>query len=381
MTIAEATSGTATVTQEGDTDELVCVRCEAPIAPNAEVICYGDPFCIACTAPCGRCGTWLPTTEIEGALCPGCAENYVTCYECCDLSPTDECTEVGGEWVCRSCLDDDYTFCDNCQRYERYDDRCSASLSDDGPIQDYSYKPAPDFHCAPGEAHDPSRPYFGVELETEACQADAEAGAQFVLDALGDLVYVKSDGSLDDGFEIVTHPMSLAFAQGQSWDVLRELGAMGFRSWQTKTCGIHVHVSRSGFKGSAHLWRFCHLIYRNPAECARFAGRASSQWARFDGQRAEVAKVLKREQRPERYVAVNLCNAATVEVRMFRGSLNGKRLVADVEFVAAAVEHTRHLAVPDVEAGALDWSAFCSYVGDHDDAYPHLFELLAEGGW
>lgn len=47
-----------------------------------------------------------------------------------------------------------------------------------------------------------------------------------------ELVYIKHDGSLDDGLEIVTHPMSLDFHFNQMpWaEVLDKAKAMGYRS-------------------------------------------------------------------------------------------------------------------------------------------------------
>ncbi len=62
-------------------------------------------------------------------------------------------------------------------------------------------------------------------------------------------IYCKHDGSLEDGFEIVTHPMSLEYHEKHMpWAaVLQEAVSMGYRSHQAGTCGLHIHVSRSAF--------------------------------------------------------------------------------------------------------------------------------------
>jgi hypothetical protein len=368
----------AAIQIEEESDEATerCADCGSEFTADDAIHFGGEVYCPSCVESCEDCGTDVPSVALEHDVCSSCATYYRTCYDCGDRTHVDNVTTVNGEYVCDHCLENGYTYCEGCGEYEPDDDRCHSSSE---YVEDYSYKPYPRFHVATGEKVESNQPYFGVELETEAVNADLDEGASLVSSSLGDLVYLKSDGSLDDGFEIVTHPMSLAFAHDQDWQALDELATLGFRSWQTETCGIHVHVSRAGFKGKAHIWRFSHLLYRNADECQRFAGRSSS-WARFDGQRSVVAKVLKRETPPERYVAVNLCNLDTIEVRMFRGSLKAARMLADIEFVAAAVEHTRDLTVPDVRAGALDWQMFRSYLAANSETYPNLVTLLARGG-
>jgi len=89
--------------------------------------------------------------------------------------------------------------------------------------------------------------FFGVELEADHGN-EKDAAARDV--TFGDLSYVKHDGSLtDDGIEIVTHPCSLRYHLEQfPWDeILSSLADYGFRSHDTSTCGLHVHVSRSAF--------------------------------------------------------------------------------------------------------------------------------------
>ena len=94
-------------------------------------------------------------------------------------------------------------------------------------IQDYYYKPDPIFY-----GQGPR--YLGVELEVDGA-GECSENAQQILDLANgkrELIYCKHDGSLNDGFEIVTHPMSLAFHQSNMpWrEILREAVSMGYRS-------------------------------------------------------------------------------------------------------------------------------------------------------
>ena len=68
-----------------------------------------------------------------------------------------------------------------------------------------------------------------------------------------DHIYIKHDGSLDDGMEIVTHPMTLeCHCNEMPWQtVMQEAISMGYLSHQCGTCGLHVHVNRSSLSYSA----------------------------------------------------------------------------------------------------------------------------------
>ena len=62
-------------------------------------------------------------------------------------------------------------------------------------------------------------------------------------------IYIKSDGSLSDGMEIVTHPMALKYHKDKMpWaEIMRSAIHMDYRSHKTSTCGLHIHVNRTAF--------------------------------------------------------------------------------------------------------------------------------------
>ncbi len=109
-------------------------------------------------------------------------------------------------------------------------------------IHDYYYKPEPIFYG------DGPR-YLGVELELDD-GGENEFCASKLLDianAQKEHMYIKHDGSLDDGFECVTHPMTLDYHINQMpWRaILNKAVAKGYLSHQAGTCGLHVHISRN----------------------------------------------------------------------------------------------------------------------------------------
>ncbi len=107
-------------------------------------------------------------------------------------------------------------------------------------IHDYGYKPEPIFY---GD----SKRYFGVELEIDGAGKDSDNADELLSIANKDEehIYIKGDGSLDDGMELVTYPMSLDCHKDFQWDeIMKKAIYLGYRSHQTSTCGLHVHVNR-----------------------------------------------------------------------------------------------------------------------------------------
>jgi hypothetical protein len=206
---------------------------------------------------------------------------------------------------------------------------------------------------------------------------------------------MKDDGSLSDGFEIVTHPHTLeAYQTDFNWDFIPKLKRNGFRSWNTETCGLHVHVSRTAFgsgespwgrvdrdqiilRKQAHELRFMKLIYDNQRQVERIAGRANNHYATFQDKGKLVSKLKFGNQTNGRYSAINTENDATLEVRVFKGSLRKERVLSALEFVAASVEYTRDLKITSKNQ-ALSWLRFTAYISDNMETYPNLALIMSE---
>ena len=122
---------------------------------------------------------------------------------------------------------------------------CYTRMERANAIQDYYYKPAFSFYGTGPR-------FLGVELEVDgAGESDRNAWELLSIANQGGekRLFCKHDGSLDDGFELVTHPMSLDYHQKEMpWpQILRKAAEMGYTSHQAGTCGLHVHVSRAAF--------------------------------------------------------------------------------------------------------------------------------------
>ncbi len=95
-----------------------------------------------------------------------------------------------------------------------------------------------------------SNRYFGVELEIDGAGKDDDYADELldIANADDEHIYIKSDSSLEDGMELVSHPMTLDYHKNFCWeDVMSYAVRLGYRSHQTSTCGLHVHVNRDSF--------------------------------------------------------------------------------------------------------------------------------------
>ena len=317
------------------------------------------------------------------------ADDYFWCDSCDSEWHENNSGWYNGERYCDSCISDNAYECDDCGEdcwhgNDHYCERDDDDYEDNSPIHSYSYRPSPAFF---GQG----KYYLGFELEVEARQTSRHEGAELAQLEFGAHAYLKDDGSLNDGFEIVTHPHTLEeYHNNFNWKALSKLKNHGLRSWNTSTCGLHVHVSRDAFYGDvrlsyeqrilqrqAHELRFMKLIYDNERQVCRIAGRSGNQYAGFHDKGKLVRKVKSGYQENGRYSAINTENDATLEVRVFKGSLRPERILSALEFVTASVEYTRDLPI-NGKNNALSWLAFTGYVAKHADAYPNLALIMNE---
>lgn len=346
-------------------------------------------------AVCGGCSSETSSARsarvvINGgrriSVCFDCADHYVSCVHCgyyYDTREADYCcndSEEGNNEYLNGCR------CNQCNYTRRYMRNV---------IKNYGYKPRPDFRAigpemrfSPGEREcDCCEPkpvdstlYLGFELEVEVNRdRDRTEVAQELQDALGNVAYLKEDGSIDSGFEIVTHPMTLDYAMSEfNWSALRK-GRKDRDIHSADNCGLHVHVSKAAFSGPAHEYRWLLFWHRNQVAMRALADRNSSYAEYRDTDRSQFVDIAKRaySARTERYSAINTNNEHTHEVRVFASTLYINRLRASLQLVEATVEYTRRLASSKVlKDGGFAWTEFVVWLTDDARRYADLLERI-----
>ncbi len=345
---------------------------------------------------CNTCGCLMDCGEVyyieDIPLCRECFNNRTAECECCGRRIWRE--DNAGDnfsYLCQSCYNSYYSTCDHCGIVVHQDDLysdedgdysychdCWVEINRYQIIHDYSYKPDPIFYGNKDR-------FMGVELEIDQGGCDKHT-AKTLLDLANQkepLIYIKTDGSLDNGFEIVTHPMTLDYHQNyMPWEALcRKALSLGYYSHKTGTSGLHVHVNRNSF-GNTKLEqedvisRILHFVETFWNEMLCFSRRTESQmnrWAARYGRKETPKQTLYHAKNNAlgRYACVNLTNRNTIEFRMFRGTLKYNTIIATLQMVDEICSVA--VSMSDSEMDKLSWSSFVSKI-----SYPELIAYLKE---
>ena len=346
---------------------------------------------------CSVCGKLHPVSELtefdDTLICGACLQTEtIRCQRCGERIWADDNAGDDDTPLCQGCFDRYYTTCEDCGRVILQDDAyyvsdddyearcysCHCRRRDNQYIHDYYYKPEPIFF---GE----SSRYFGVELEIDGA-GESEHNAQTlckIANRHGEMVYIKHDGSLDDGMELVTHPMTMEYhLKEMPWcEVLTKAKELGYLSHKAGTCGLHIHVNRSAFgeteaEQDECIARVLYFFEKHWEELLKFSRRTRNQlerWAARYGLKEHPKDILDHAKGDlERYSCVNLCNTATNEIRLLRGSLVYNTVLAAIELVDRICDVALYLS--DEEIKAMSWTTFvsgCSHL-------PELVQYLKE---
>lgn len=363
-----------TIEETEEVETVICEHCGAEIPLDDAFYCQGDYLCDDCaseyTAICDDCGERFYIDDDCGDetrfICPSCFDNNWTHCACCNalVRRGDEYEvsrgDYAGDPLCYECYENER------EKFERV-------------IHDYYYKPDPLFY---GDGP----MYMGVELEVDGAGEDHGKAADVmdIFNADGEYAYCKHDGSLEDGFEIVTHPMTLDFHKTKAlWaDVTEKCRSLGYTSHNIGTCGLHVHVSRRAFGAGpasqdAAISKVLYFFEKNWEELLKFSRRTQRQldrWACRYGYEHDPMDILDKAKGADRYTAVNLQNSNTVEFRMFRGTLKTNTIIATLELVAMVCRLAVDMSTDDLRA--MSWTDFVERINKEEN--PELVQYLKE---
>ena len=349
--------------------EVKCKYCGKVLKENEQYEFDGKVMCETCfeslTSVCRHCGERIWNKENDGSdsfvLCQRCYDNhYTTCERCNAVIHYD---------AARYFYDSDEPYCDNC-----FD-----ILSKNEIIHDYGYKPEPIFY---GD----DDMYMGVELEVDF-GGESSSNAEDLLCVANfptTHMYIKHDGSIEDGFEMVTHPISLDYHQTKMpWKkVFDKALEMGYRSHKTSTCGLHVHVSRDAL-GSDHnaqeetIARIVYFVEAHWNELLKFSRRTEAnimRWASRYGIAEDTKATYDKAKKGSfnRYVCVNLQNFNTIEFRIFRGTLKYETFIATLQLVHEICN--KAVDATDKQFESMCWSDFVKGINKEDK--PELVNYL-----
>ncbi len=231
------------------------------------------------------------------------------------------------------------------------------------------------------------RRLFGVEVELGFQTGDRVKNAINVWETVGkDFCYIKHDGSITKkqfdngyivknvmkyGFEVVSAPAGINVHRHR-WKALEQCKAFStFRAWDADSCGFHVHVARNALT-PLQIGRI--LVFMNHTNNRYFievvAGRAANFYTKFiDKKLTDLSN-----QDNDKYLALRTNKEATIEFRIFRGTVNYRHIIRNIEFCDAVCDFCAPCVTSVTELG--DFRNFIRFVKERKGYWPLLQEWL-----
>lgn len=346
---------------------LTCTRCGIASDNLERLSADRDrPYCPNCISSC-NCG--CGTRAIRGSLYNAngqtrCLDSIWECRAC--YTTHTRAYRAPAPRYCETCART-IRQCAECQGDFRFtnesDTLCDACCEDrNRAIHSHSYRPPPQFFKLANEKNPVL--YMGVELEVDRIR-DRQRRVTMSHDEIirayvsRPEFYCKHDGSIDDGFEIVSHPASYAWWMNEPLSHFPLLAQHGYKSYNTSTCGMHVHVSRNYFT-TGEIFKLLEFMDVNPRFILKMSRREPEhlrQWARPGGETSEnLNRSRNGNDHDDRYRALNLENEKTVEFRIFRGTLNIDSFKLNLAFVRTLCGYIKDCSMrPTYPSHYCDW--------------------------
>lgn len=344
--------------------------------------------------------SWTLMTQDEGEqlLCHGCynSTDLISCQYCGNFWSTmpddwdeeyDECYECSSNRSVMSCCGHGYRGAAP-RYYPEVDmcEQCSDNTHYLSPVHNWDYRPDLVFH--PSYPETANHLYIGMEFEVSfdgSRYRDEHHTAYWREHLPEDLIYVKHDSSVSNGYEIVTHPMNPRWAlENFPFEAFESLVQHYGANETNESTGTHIHMNKDAFT-SAQMWKMIQLHDRLPEFCQLVGGRKSTRWGSFEGdmkvQREAAMEIAKAKGKTsgyyQRYIALNLRPEYTMELRYPRGGIAVSEIKKNMEWAQALYDFTNFVTVEDVRNGVMDDQGyFLWWLQEKRDAYPHLMEWI-----
>lgn len=349
---------TITLTEEEfDNHFCFCADCGQLLFTSEAIRIDGDWYCQGCTTTCDYCGCIIPIQDSYKAE----DSDYDYCYTCymeetyrCDdcgrrFRYDDSLHEVNEHWYCHSCFEDHRPIIADYHSMKEYSDII--------------------FH---GDADRRNELHIGIEIETDSeHRVNRERIAGGVKDILGDFVNIENDGSLNYGFEIITHPATLNYHLSMMTKykaTFEYLIDNDMRGHDISTTGMHHHIDRRffGSKEDSSIAKIMYLMEKFHREFKTFARRTDAQcadWCRsrkqnYNGKAGWIKQAVMESKEyssyQQRYYNLNLTNANTIEVRLWKSTHNSQTFEATIKFTVRLAKLCRDTRAVDLAKYSFD---------------------------
>lgn len=343
---------------------------EIEVETSEEEIMANEHLCTDCFydlySYCDYCGDielrddlmWLEDSCT--CTCEHCAEHNDNIIWCEDhdryeyQEDEDIITLANGNTICRDAFEwGEYFFCEDCEQYFHVDYACYSEMDEcyycedcigdhvSEYISEYHDHDYDEFKMTDEDEENDNKLFFGMELEIEANHRNNHDNlASEILNLTDDFVF-EQDGSLNNGFEIISMPFSRNYMKETLEDDLYAmLQTINKHNYEGKnTCGLHFHISYDAIRSIPNLLKIVEYYKEELTILSRREESSLNRWSPFytkNFDKEEITNEMIEEivdDYQSRYHAINLDNNYTVEFRIFKSTTDHKTLMATWELV------------------------------------------------
>jgi hypothetical protein len=375
--------------------------------------CANNAFqiCTYCEEYIGKTETTHITTT--GIVCDSCFFNYYTKCVCCNryerynlstmadgLTYCEECARRDlikcldcdsyhkkadmyytyyDYYVCERCYQQRYFTCAECGNiYHFYnvnntvDTLCQKCYQQKYYIAPYDYSPDKIIFYSNNESRKDNL-HIGIELEIQGEEYNSLANFVKTIKSNysnNDMFYLKEDGSLNSyGVEIVSHPMTYKYIMTQ----LEWFNVFSFMKQHnmndTDDCGLHFHLDKK-YLTNDNI-KVIDFIVNNFSLCFHnICGREYNQLSRY-------CKTTYKDindwglNTTDRYVAVNLENEETVELRFCKSTADYDTFIERLKMICAIVQFAKKYKIQNIYNYTKD-----NFISAFNNVYKELFGMF-----
>lgn len=339
---------------------------------------------------CDNCGKYVNQMDTEYdsrvTVCLNCFEDMARCHCCKEIFPIDEITIINDLPYCENCKDDNFVVCDDCGEYidrdnamyidsddttvcsccfednyiscyecgttlsmehaqeyndEYYCEECYHRVAYDHIIHEYDYQPEY-FNFSESENRN-KKLHIGIELELEFKDIEDRNHICDYIDDNVDDVYIKYDGSLDrTGIEIVSHPFTYQEIKKHFKRIYNELDNVNVEN-DLIDCGLHFHIDKE-YLDEKTIQNIDYIVNEFSSYFEKIGGR------KFNSYCDKQIKSLNRYgmDSGSRYLAVNLRNRYTVELRFCKATSDYYTFLDRVNTIFQLVEFAKNHSFAEI---------------------------------
>ena len=247
-------------------------------------------------------------------------------------------------------------------------------------IHPASYKPTPAFYKMPWE----NTLYMGVELELEVPHGDKTKTIDKFDDFLTKIrrdkyIYAKSDSSLRNGVELVTHPFTLRYAHEKiNFTNIMDYILNKTTFYTGENTGLHVHLSKDFFTlyELKKMRAFFNINFAPYLQMFSLRGgrsgwgKCSDSWRPKDFLHRDMTEVERIDR--SNCLAITNNTASTIEIRLFASTVNPDRFKAILQFCDAVSHFIKDVSLATILTDFKSWQQFIKWCSDQNQYFQFL---------